>query len=110
MQTTTSQRLTLMDGVPPRDDKELAVLMEAAGRLPAGHAQETIRTLLRASLGYERTGNAGILTGLADSALVSFRVRRNPDDQKVLDAEPPDLDPADVGIGMDEMLARFSGS
>jgi hypothetical protein len=78
------------DGIRParRDDAELAALMEAVSRLPQDGAEEVIRNLLRAALGYERTGREGYLTSLADAALVTFRTRRDAEDQKVLDAVP----------------------
>jgi hypothetical protein len=108
MATTDKQRFSLMEGLPPADDKELAVLMEAAGRLPAAGAREVIRNLLRAALGYERTGSHDYLESLADAALVTFRTRREAEDQEALDAPPsgPPV-PSDDGTDVEEVLARY---
>ena len=108
MAITDKQRFSLMEGLPPADDKELAVLMEAVGRLPAAGAREVIRNLLRAALGYERSGNQAYLTTLSVTALVTFRTRRDAEDQKALDAPwsgPPA--PGDDGTDVDEVLARY---
>ncbi len=88
----TDQRFTALGGIPPQDDPELATLMEAARRLPRDRADTVIESMLRCSLGYERTGNQEFLTRLASNALVTFRVRRDPEDQKALDAAPARVD------------------
>jgi hypothetical protein len=108
MAITDMQRFSLMKGLPPVDDKELAALMEAVGRLPVAGTQEVIRNLLRAALGYERTGSHAYLTNLANTALVTFRTRREAEDQKSLDA-PPSGSPVsgDDGTDVDEVLARY---
>jgi hypothetical protein len=64
------------------------VLMEAVRRLPRGRADTVIESMLMCALGHERTGNPEFLTRLASSALTTFRSRRNPADQKVLDSIP----------------------
>lgn len=109
MATTGKQRFSLMEGLPEDEDKELAVLMEAAERLPATGAQEVIRNLLRAALGYERTGKSAYLENLAETALVTFRTRRDAENQEALDT-PLSGSPApdDTGTDVDEVLARYS--
>jgi hypothetical protein len=77
-----------LPGVPARDDPELTVLMEAVRRLPRDRADLAIEGMLRCALGYERTSEPQILARQAASALATFRSRRNPDDQKALDATP----------------------
>lgn len=86
MTTGTDQRFTALDGIPARDDPELAVLMVAVRRLPRDRADTCIESMLRCALGHERTGNVEFLTRLASNALVSIRTRRNPEDQKALDS------------------------
>ncbi len=80
--------------------------MEAVSRLPQDGAEEVIRNLLRAALGYERTGREGYLTSLADAALVTFRTRRDAEDQKVLDAVPASPASPEDAMDVDEVLAR----
>ena len=106
MTTTVERPFSQMEGLPPRDDPELISLMEAVVRMPRDGAEEVIRNLLRAALGLERTGREGYLASLADAALVTFRSRRDPEDQKVLDAVPTSpADPADAA-DVSEVLAR----
>lgn len=107
MTLTSKQRLSQIDGVPSRDDDELAVLMEAVRRLPAPNAHNVIESLLRGALGFERTGSTAILTALAEGALVTFRSRRDAEDQKALDAPPPESPASgEVGTDVDEVFAR----
>jgi hypothetical protein len=82
------RRFTALDGVPAQDDPELTVLMEAVRRLPRDRADTTIESTLRCALGYQRTGNPEFLTRLASNARVTFRTRRDPENQKALDAIP----------------------
>jgi hypothetical protein len=109
MAITVKQRFSELEGVPDRDDPELAVLMEAAARLPEAGVQEVIANLLRAALGWERSGNPVILTSAAETALVTFRSRRDAEDQAALDARPDQsATPEDGGLDVDEMVARYS--
>jgi hypothetical protein len=85
----TERRFTVVDGLPPQDDAELTVLMEAVRRLPRDRADTVIESTLRCALGYQRTGNPEFLTRLTRSALVTFRARRDPENQKAPDAIPP---------------------
>jgi hypothetical protein len=106
MTSSPKQPFDQMTGLPTRDDKELEPLMEAAARLPSAAAEEVIRSLLRAAVGYERTGDVRYLTCLAQDALVTFRLRRDPETGKALDAAPASPgDPADAA-DVEEVLAR----
>jgi hypothetical protein len=66
--------------------------MEAVRRLPRDRADTAIESLLRCALGHQRTGNPEFLTRLASNTLVTFRTRRDPENQKALDAVPPTRD------------------
>jgi hypothetical protein len=66
-----------------------------------------IESVLRCALGYQRTGNPEFLTRLASSALVTFRVRRDPEDQEALDAVRAGPGPAADTADLDEVLARL---
>lgn len=103
----TEHRFAALDDIPPHDDPELAVLMEAVRRLPRDRADTVIESMLRCALGYERTGREEFLTCLAGNALVTFRVRRDPEDQKVLDAARPAPGPAADAADLDEVFARL---
>ena len=106
MTASLKQPFDQMAGLPARDDKELGPLMEAAARLPSAAAEEVIRSLLRAAVGYERTGDTRYLSCLAQDALVTFRLRRDPETGKALDAAPESPgDPADAA-DVEEVLAR----
>jgi hypothetical protein len=107
MNTDASQLLTRMEGFPAEDDTELAPLVEAVRRMPSWRQENVIITVLRAALGYERTGNEEMLRKLASGALVSFRSRRDAEDQKALDAEPPAPGPAEDAADLDEVFARL---
>jgi hypothetical protein len=107
MTITANQQFSRMEGLPLRDYAELAALMEAVARLPRDSAEEVIRSLLRAALGYERTGREGYLTSLADAALVTFRTRRDAEDQKALDATPAGPASPEDAMDVDEVLARY---
>jgi hypothetical protein len=63
--------------------------MEAVRRLPRGRADTVIESTPRCALGYQRTQNPEFLTRLTRSALVTSRTRRDPENQKALDAIPP---------------------
>jgi len=107
MKIQANQLLTKIDGFPSEDDPELAPLIQAVRRMPQWRQENVIVTVLRAALGYERTGNEEILAALAASALVSFRSRRDAEDQKALDAEPPAPGPADDAADLDEVFERL---
>lgn len=100
------QRFALLDAVPARDDPELASLMEAVRRLPRDRADTVIESVLRCALGYQRTGNLEVLARLASSAIVTFLVRGNPDDQKALDAVTAVPGPA-AAADLAEVFARL---
>lgn len=101
------QRFTNLEGIPSQDDPELATLMDAVRRLPRDRADTVIESMLRCALGFERTGGQEFLTRLASNALVTFRVRRDPENQKALDALPTDPGPAAEAADLDEVFARL---
>jgi len=101
------RRFTSLDAIPSQDDPELAALMEAVRRLPRDRAETVIESVLRCALGFERTGSQEFLTRLASNALVTFRVRRDPENQKALDAAPADPGPAVDAADLDEVFARL---
>ncbi len=107
METQTSQLLTRIEGFPAEDDTELAPLIDAVRRMPQWRQENIIITLLRAALGYERTGNEEMLRKLASGALVTFRSRRDAEEQKVLDAEPPAPGPAEDAADLEEVFTRL---
>ena len=103
----TERRFTVLDGAPPQDDPKLTALMEAVRRLPRDRAYTVIESTLRYALGYQRTRDPEFLTRLASSALTTFRVRRDPENQKALDAVPADPGPAADATDLDEVFARL---
>lgn len=108
MTISNDQRFTVLDGLPAQGDPELTTLMEAVRRLPRDRADTVIESLLRCALGYERTGNQEFLTRLAGNALVTVRARRNPENQKALDAAPrADPGAAASASDLDEVFARL---
>lgn len=102
-------RWTVLDGLPAEDDPELTTLMEAVHRLPRDRADTVIESLLMCCLGFERTGNQEFMTRQATSALVGFRARRDPEDQKALDAAHliPEPGPEEKGSDLDDMFRRL---
>jgi hypothetical protein len=97
-----------MPGLPRRDDPELEGLMAVVMRLPRAAADEAIRNLYRAAIGYERTGDSEILECFAQDALVTMRLRRDPDSDKELSAAPDK--PASTADTLDvEELLRERG-
>jgi hypothetical protein len=104
MAAPVKQGFDMMPGIPARDDDELSELMEVMTRLPRENVDEVARSLLRAALGYERTGDGGYLTRLAQDALVTIRLRRDPEVDRAL-REAPDkpADPAQT-LDVEEML------
>jgi hypothetical protein len=88
MAATVKQGFDTMPGTPARDDPELSELVEGIIRLPRENVDEIVRSLLRAALGYERNGDTGYLTCLAEDALVTIRLRRDPEVDKALKNAP----------------------
>jgi hypothetical protein len=108
MDTPVKLPFASMPGLPVREDPELAELMAAVTRLPRVAADEVIRNLYRAALGYERTGDTAILTCFAQDALVTMRLRRDPDSDRELNAAPDK--PASTAYTLDvEELLRERG-
>lgn len=98
--------LTHMDGLPNRDDAELAGLMEAVGRLPRPAVEAVVRKLYRAALAYERTDNVDYLSCLADDALVTMRLRDDPEYEKALTDAPSAPGGFDDAVDVEGLLAR----
>lgn len=65
-----------MPGLPARRDAEVAALMEAVVLLPRRGVDELVRSVLRAALGLERTGEVAYPIRLAEDMLVTVRLRR----------------------------------
>lgn len=107
MTTDADQRFTSLDGLPPQDDPELTALMDVVRRLPRDRADTVVESMLRCVLGYTRTGQQEFLTRLASNALVTFRVRRDPEDQKALDTTRSAPGAAEEAADLDEVFARL---
>ncbi len=65
-----------MPGLPPQRDAEVEALMEAVVLLPRRSVDELVRSVLRAALGWERTGEVAYPIRLAEDMLVTVRLRR----------------------------------
>jgi hypothetical protein len=104
MASTIKQAFDLMPGLPARDDAELAELMEVISRLPRGNVDEIARDLLRAALAHKRTGDPGYLACLAEDALVTIRLRRDPELDRALSEAPRKPAGPDGSIDVEEML------
>jgi hypothetical protein len=63
-----------LPGLPPADDPEVTALMQAVHGLPPEGVTEVARCLIRAALGYERLGDALVLTCLAEDTLFTMRL------------------------------------
>lgn len=107
MRIQTKQLFSRIDGVPGEDDPELAPLIEAVRRMPQQRQENVIIAVLRGVLGFERTGNEEILSTMAASVLVTFRSRRDPEDQKALDAPPRTPGPIEESSDLDEVFERL---
>jgi hypothetical protein len=107
MTIPAEQRFTALDGIPLQNDLELMALMDAVRRLPRDRADTVIESMLRCALGYERTGSQEFLTSLASNALVTFRVRRDPENQKALDADRAASGAAADAADLDEVFNRL---
>lgn len=77
-----------LPGLPSRDDKEVAALMEAVERLPREGTHEVARCLLRAALGHERAGDTRYLICLAEDTLFTMRLRSHPQSKTAFDDQP----------------------
>ena len=88
MQHAAKQPFSSLPGLPSRDDPELIALIATAGRLPRENLVEFARSLFRCALGHERTGDASYLTSLAEDALVTMRLRGDPDCEQALNDAP----------------------
>lgn len=104
MKTPVKQAFSLMPGLPARDDAELRELMEVVTRLPRENIEEIARDLLRAGLGHKRTGDHGFLTCLAEDALVTIRLRRDPELDRALTQAPKEPAGPRGSVDVDEML------
>lgn len=104
MNAPVKQAFSLMPGLPARDDGELRELMDVVTRLPRENADEIARDLLRAALGYKRTGDHSYLTCLAEDALVTIRLRRDPELDRALAEAPRKPAGPEGSVDVEEML------
>lgn len=98
------QPFDLMPGLPARDDAEVEELMEVIARLPRENVNEIVRDLLRAAAGHKRTGSTGYLTCLAEDALVTIRLRRDPEVDRALREAPKKPAGPEGSVDVEEML------
>lgn len=98
------QALEFMPGLPSRDDAEVEELMQVIVRLPRENVAELARSVLRASLGYKRTGNPDYLTCLAEDTLVTVRLRRDPEVERALREAPTKPAGPEGSVDVEEML------
>jgi hypothetical protein len=78
--------------------------MEVVTRLPRENVEEITRDLLRAALGHKRTGDHGYLTCLAEDALVTIRLRRDPELDRALAQAPKEPVGPRSSVDVEEML------
>jgi hypothetical protein len=97
----------LMDGAPADNDSEATELTEVIASLPDHQIESLVRGVFRAALGWERTGDMGLLTCFAEDTLVTTRLRRDPKtDQAYRKARRTPADP-DSTVDVDEMLQEL---
>lgn len=77
-----------LEGLPAEDDPAVAELMRVISSLAEENHLYTISLLMRAAVAWERTGNADYLTTLAQDALVTTRLRRDPEVDRALRNAP----------------------
>ena len=77
-----------LEGLPGEDDHAVAELMGIISSLPEESHLYTISLFMRAAVGWERTGSAQFLTTLAQDALVTTRLRRDPEVDRALRNAP----------------------
>lgn len=65
-----------MPGLPPQRDAEVVALMEAVVLLPRRDVDELVHYVLRAAVGWERTGEVAYPIRMAEDMLVTVRLRR----------------------------------
>ena len=95
-----------LPGLPSQVDEEVMALMEAVDRLPREGANQVARCLLRAALGYERAGDAGYLTCLAENILLTMRWRSHPKSKNAFDDKLGIPARAEVAADLEETGAR----
>lgn len=95
-----------LPGLPSHDDEEVMTLMGAVEQLPREGANEIARCLLRAALGYERAGDTGYLTCLAEDTLFTMRLRSDPQSKDAFDDKPGRPAKLEDAVGLEEMFAR----
>jgi hypothetical protein len=95
---------TEIEGLPPRNDPEVASLMESVSRMDRENVEEITRSLLRCALGWRRTGNPAYLTSLADDALDAMADRRNPETEEALRVAPRKPAGPEGSVNVDEWL------
>jgi hypothetical protein len=106
MPPPVKQSFTELPGLPGREDPELQALMTTVGRLPREGVEEIARSLLRCALGHERTGDDRYFATLAEDALVTMRLRSDPECEKALNGAPREPAGPEASIDVKEMLAQ----
>ena len=92
-------------GLPDRDDPELVALMGVISRLPEEGKEEMFRGMLLSALAFDRTGDPEFLSSHAEAALVTVRIRRDPEDEKALNGARY-LKPSGRTVNVGQMLAE----
>lgn len=93
-----------MDGVPADDDQAVAELMQVFTSLPRENVEYALRNFFRAAVGWERTGREDYLTCLAEDALVTTRLRRDPEVDRALRNAPTKPAAPEDTVDTDEFL------
>ena len=106
MSPSPKQPFDEMPGLPSHEDAELNELMTLASRMPRTALESIVCSLYRAALGYERTGDAAYLICLAEDALVTMRLRSDPEYEKALNDAPGRPARPDETLDLEEVLAR----
>jgi hypothetical protein len=95
---------TYMDGLPADDDEAVAELTKVYASLPRENLENAIRLLMRAAVGWERTGRTDYLTCLAEDTLVTTRLRRDPEVDRALRNAPQKPAAPGDSVNVTEML------
>lgn len=104
MSKQIKQPFAALPGLPLRDDAELSGLMTIVKRIPSEALEEIVRNAFRAALGYERVGNTEFLTCFAEDALVTIRLRRDPDGDKAFEDAPDKPGSLEDTVDLEEVL------
>jgi hypothetical protein len=100
------QAFDLLPGLPSRDDAEVGELMDVVSPLSREGVDEIARCLLRAALGYRRTGSAVYLVTLAEDSLVTIGLRADPELDRALREAPVRPAAPEDSVDVEEMLRQ----